>query len=253
MRSRFTLIEMLVVVAIIAILAALLSPSLQKALHAARTVYCGNNLRQVYLQYQIYADDWHGFYPPVVNNDHVATVAAGFRCDSLCDGVCNIQSMANGGEWRKHPNWICPTDVEPVHQITNGDLRQVSYGENVYAWSAASSLRVKGGGTDNDVAPHLAMRPQNLPRYRGLSRIVMMVERKGIFPHGYFSESRPEDSYLMEYGRTTGPYDNIMYRHGGNLQMNILHFDGHVITGHIMDVRRDLASMIYDVLWGKRE
>ena len=248
-RRSFTLVEMLIVVAIIAILAALLSPSLQNALHAARTVHCGNNLRQVYLQYRMYADDWHGFYPPVCGDQYVTD---GRRCDAKCDGVCNVQNEA-AGEWRKQPNWVCPTDIEPTHQLTNGDLRQVSYGENVHAWSAAGPLKVKGGGPDNDVAPYLAMRPRNLPRHRGPSNTVMMVERKGIYPHGYLWESRPEDSYLMEYGRTTAQWDNLMYRHGDNWQMNILHFDGHVVTGHIMNVRRDLASMIYDVLWGKRE
>ncbi len=43
-RKRFTLIEFLIVIAIIAILAALLLPALNKARNRARSIACTNNL-----------------------------------------------------------------------------------------------------------------------------------------------------------------------------------------------------------------
>ncbi|MBP5234224.1 MAG: type II secretion system protein, partial [Planctomycetes bacterium] len=46
-RRSFTLIEMLVVVAIIGILAALLSPALQKALKRARSLDCVSHLHAI--------------------------------------------------------------------------------------------------------------------------------------------------------------------------------------------------------------
>ena len=64
--ARFTLIEMLVVVAIIAILAAMLAPTLQKALDSARAVLCANNLRQVGTALTLYGNDWNGAFPNVV-------------------------------------------------------------------------------------------------------------------------------------------------------------------------------------------
>lgn len=59
----FTLIEMLVVVAIICILAGLLMPSLLKAVDATRGVSCCNNLRQLAFTLPMYAEANAGYLP----------------------------------------------------------------------------------------------------------------------------------------------------------------------------------------------
>ena len=63
--GRFTLIEMLIVVSIITVLVALLLPTLKRATDSAYTLKCTNNLSQIYTVTVLYANDNHGFFPPV--------------------------------------------------------------------------------------------------------------------------------------------------------------------------------------------
>jgi len=67
MRSRnitgFTLIELLVVIAIIALLLAILMPSLQAAKKRGQTVVCLNNLRQIGMAANLYANDYEDRIP----------------------------------------------------------------------------------------------------------------------------------------------------------------------------------------------
>ncbi|HAV61002.1 MAG TPA: hypothetical protein DCY13_01385 [Verrucomicrobiales bacterium] len=58
----FTLIELLVVIAIIAVLAGLLLPALSRAKDQGKKASCINNLRQIGVATQIYADDHNGVY-----------------------------------------------------------------------------------------------------------------------------------------------------------------------------------------------
>lgn len=63
-RFNFTLIELLVVVAIIAILITMLLPALGKAKGKAKQIACANNLKQIGLIAQMYANDNEGILPP---------------------------------------------------------------------------------------------------------------------------------------------------------------------------------------------
>ncbi|MDP6354154.1 MAG: DUF1559 domain-containing protein, partial [Planctomycetota bacterium] len=61
--SAFTLIELMMVIAIIAILASLLLPSLKSAREKARMVKCKQNLRQIGVAMQLYSNEYMGQYP----------------------------------------------------------------------------------------------------------------------------------------------------------------------------------------------
>lgn len=63
-RARgFTLVELLVVVAVLLVLVAMLLPTLSRASEAARRAKCGSNLRQIAMGLRLYAIANNGWYP----------------------------------------------------------------------------------------------------------------------------------------------------------------------------------------------
>src|SRR5690242_15314585 len=64
-RRGFTLVELLVVLTIVAVLVTLLLPAVQMAREAARRVHCANNLMQLSIAVQNYANT-HEVLPPGV-------------------------------------------------------------------------------------------------------------------------------------------------------------------------------------------
>lgn len=62
-RRAFTLVELLVVIAVVAILAALLLPALSSAKERARQAQCAGHLRQIALATTLYVDDQEDTFP----------------------------------------------------------------------------------------------------------------------------------------------------------------------------------------------
>jgi len=84
-RFGFTLVELLVVMAIISILAAMLLPALTKAREQARSVSCRSNLKQIGLAMGMYQADYNEFFPTSNNAQTWEYHANGWRDRSFTD------------------------------------------------------------------------------------------------------------------------------------------------------------------------
>lgn len=80
----FTLIEVLVVVAITALLVAILSPSLAAARQSSRAVVCASNIRQIGVGWHMYAQQWQdsavaGRFPKITGSTNLYWVGNGWK------------------------------------------------------------------------------------------------------------------------------------------------------------------------------
>ena len=114
-RRGFTLIKLLVVIAIIAILAALLLPALAKAKLKAQSITCVSNLHQLDVAWVMYADDYSGVMVPNWILSPLAWIDGTKGDVSTAVGATNLQAIINGLLFRYNANvgvYQCPTALK---------------------------------------------------------------------------------------------------------------------------------------------
>lgn len=163
----FTLVEMLVVIAIISILGALLLPAIQRAVLTAHIVHCAGNLRQVGQNALIYSDSTNGWLPEgkdtyytggASSNGRYPPADAKLRFSKgpwVHSKIFNLVSGFYATGLQEPGNnlaELCPTfaytakNIEPMyylyaaHYATRNSNLWSSY-ENGYYWTSARSIR----------------------------------------------------------------------------------------------------------------
>lgn len=120
---QFTLIELLVVISIIAILASILLPALQKARDSANGIVCSGNLKQIGIMMAGYATDFDGCLP----NPGLNQIAN----DAKWVNALYEYSGHNGNVFGCP---VAPDNVKNIYDSGGNFFGKPSYGMNVYLY-----------------------------------------------------------------------------------------------------------------------
>ena len=105
----FTLVELLVVLAIIGVLAGLLLPTLARAQRKARNITCVSQLRQLGIAVRMYAEDYQNRLPSA---EVLPTMPAdpAHPLPRICDVLGSFLGRAEGATNTSAPVFKCPAD-----------------------------------------------------------------------------------------------------------------------------------------------
>ena len=123
----FTLIELLTVIAVIAILAAILIPVVGNVRQKADEATCLNNLRQIGAAIGLYQSDHKGAFPAVVESWNTPSSERGLWFTQFADYGLPWKAGASLGNMRNQAWWYCPACSEYADQKT---WAQPDYGAN---------------------------------------------------------------------------------------------------------------------------
>jgi prepilin-type N-terminal cleavage/methylation domain-containing protein/prepilin-type processing-associated H-X9-DG protein len=146
--TGFTLVELLVVIAVIGILVSLLLPAVQSAREAARRMQCSNNMKQIGLAFHNYHDTYRLFPNTEPGGVGALTMASSFVSVLPYLELTNAYQLYDFGLGNSHPHnrqvvsqriptYLCPSGVlrRPV-PISGCDLNERAPG--TYAVSTGS-------------------------------------------------------------------------------------------------------------------
>jgi prepilin-type N-terminal cleavage/methylation domain-containing protein/prepilin-type processing-associated H-X9-DG protein len=213
--TGFTLVELLVVVAIIGIVSAILLPALARAKTVAQGARCVSNLRQLGLATQMYWDDNHEYgFPFWIKTDNssktwwfgwLANGTDGQRAFDLSAGV--LYPYLYGSEVR-----LCPllTTADIPQFAPKGTNTIFSYGCNRYAFAAPGQAPVNASRIS---------RPTGTALFADAASVDDFLQAETELKEWYYLDLETNYSSLHNY-------PNGHFRHAQKANVNFA--DGHV-------------------------
>lgn len=143
---NFTLVELLVVIAVIAILTGILLPALSKARETGRRIVCASNMRNIYQGCMLYVTDYNNYLPYTIDRgEHIYCVNE-YLGQSLNGGAANDQykQLAFG---RPVGLYFCPSVSVPPQSSPcwTGGTSVATYYVSSYMQTCQSGTDPRGG------------------------------------------------------------------------------------------------------------
>ena len=236
-RPAFTLVEVLVVIAIIGVLIALLLPAIQAARESARLVQCRNNLKQVGLATQSYLGQ-SGVLPPsfiitpgtklATNNGSWSVHArllpfmeGGNAYDKVNLSLAWDSQKASGVPTLRIPNYLCPSESNDTVRLDAAGqpfIHPQNYGFNFGTWLVYEPVTNQGG----DGAFFVNSRLNSSSFSDGFSNTLCAAEVKAFTPY-IRNTSDPGPNPPLSPASASGSASGGQYKLGPNLHDNTGH------------------------------
>jgi prepilin-type N-terminal cleavage/methylation domain-containing protein/prepilin-type processing-associated H-X9-DG protein len=186
-RSAFTLIEMLVVVAIMVILFALLLPVFSRAKTSAKRTTCLNNLRQINLGTRMYCDDSNDMTPGRAGN---ATNAPWIAYKELMKSYVGLHGQSS----QQDRLFACPADVF-YYDWVRGYVSESHHDQPKFDYSSYTFNSMNLAVLPTNLIPIKPIQwpgvgDRKLSSIRHPSRTILIAESPAFFPYSWH-EPRP--------------------------------------------------------------
>lgn len=215
--NRFTLVELMVVIAIIAILAGMLLPVVSKARGAAKQSCCINNSRQIHLAVGNYISDYDDTIPYVSTGSYIPPSTVSYWSENFQDYIKNTNILQ------------CPGITRKKYTTSSSGHPLCDYGRN-YTHLATSPAHTQAGS--------------QVVKLRAIQHPAEVLE----FVDSIANHATHDDTWLVycpkEAATTTTKMKNVDVRHGN--RANVAFWDGHVEALTWSEIQTDART---DILW----